>query len=222
MKKVEKKAKTFSLCAFGDYEVDYLCKLPKMFFSRYIKELKDNNIKVTYIGELERFPLETQQVIQDALMQTHDNTGLELVIAINYGSRREIVLAAEKYAKDVMDGKKGLSLSEDEFNEYMLLCLKDEKNVPKFLCFISGFWHGGIDSGWSFEEKNISQYLSCEDMHKKVQSLKGTEKFNALSDEQQQVAIAFSLWYETENKENYHSLSKKNVLELLPTWIKND
>lgn len=101
-------------------EVDYLCKLPKMFFSRYIKELKDNNIRVTYIGELERFPLETQQVIQDALMQTHDNTGLELVIAINYGSRREIVLAAEKYAKDVMDGKKGLSLSEDEFNEYMM------------------------------------------------------------------------------------------------------
>lgn len=101
-------------------EVDYLCKLPKMFFSRYIKELKDNNIKVTYIGELERFPLETQQVIQDALMQTHDNTGLELVIAINYGSRREIVLAAEKYAKDVMEGKKGLSLSEDEFNEYMM------------------------------------------------------------------------------------------------------
>lgn len=100
-------------------EVDYLCKLPKMFFNRYIKELKENNIKVSYIGELERFPLETQQVIKDALAQTHNNTGLELVIAINYGSRREIVLAAQKYANDVANGKANV-LSEDDFASYLM------------------------------------------------------------------------------------------------------
>lgn len=101
-------------------EVDYLCKLPKLFFNKYIKELKENNIKVTYIGELERFPKETQQVIIDALSQTHDNTGLELVIAINYGSRREIVLAAQKYVKDVQDGKATLEISEEDFSKYLM------------------------------------------------------------------------------------------------------
>ena len=101
-------------------EVAFLCKLPKMFFNRYIKELKDNNIKVSYIGELEKFPVDTQNVIKDALSQTKDNTGLELVIAINYGSRREIVLAAEKYAQDVINNKASLDISENEFANYLM------------------------------------------------------------------------------------------------------
>lgn len=101
-------------------EVDYLCKLPKMFFNRYIKELKENNIKVSYIGELERFPMETQSVIKDALSQTHENTGLELVIAINYGSRREILLAAKKYAKDVKEGNATLDIDEEDFSKYLM------------------------------------------------------------------------------------------------------
>lgn len=100
-------------------EVGFLCKLPKMFFERYIKELKENNIKVTYIGELERFPSETQKYINDAIEQTHDNTGLELVIALNYGSRRELVLAAQKYAQDYKDGKVE-ELDEATFDSYMM------------------------------------------------------------------------------------------------------
>lgn len=100
-------------------EVGFLCKLPKMFFERYIKELKENNIKVTYIGELERFPSETQKYINDAIEQTHDNTGLELVIALNYGSRRELVLAAQKYAQDYKAGKVE-ELDEATFDSYMM------------------------------------------------------------------------------------------------------
>jgi len=100
-------------------EVGFLCKLPKMFFESYIKELKENNIKVTYIGELERFPQETQKYINDAIAQTHNNTGLELVIALNYGARREIVLAAQKYAQDLKDGKVE-ELDETLFNSYMM------------------------------------------------------------------------------------------------------
>ena len=100
-------------------EVGFLCKLPKMFFESYIKELKENNIKVTYIGELERFPQETQKYINDAIAQTHNNTGLELVIALNYGARREIVLAAQKYAQDLKDGKVD-ELDETLFNSYMM------------------------------------------------------------------------------------------------------
>lgn len=100
-------------------EVGFLCKLPKMFFESYIKELKENNIKVTYIGELERFPQETQKYINDAIAQTHNNTGLELVIALNYGARREIVLAAQKYAQDLKDGEVD-ELDETLFNSYMM------------------------------------------------------------------------------------------------------
>lgn len=101
-------------------EVDYLCKLPKMFFNRYIKDLKARNIRVTFLGELERFPQETQKVIMDAVQQTSMNTGLNLCIAINYGSRREITLAARKYAQDVLDGKIDITIDEDDFGAYMM------------------------------------------------------------------------------------------------------
>lgn len=101
-------------------EVDFICKLPKMFFNMYIKELIENNIRVSYIGELEKFPEETKKFINAAIEKTKNNTGMEMVIAINYGSRREIVIAAEKYAKDVLDGKKGLEISEDEFSDYLM------------------------------------------------------------------------------------------------------
>lgn len=101
-------------------EVDYLCKLPKIFFNRYLAELKKNNIKVTFLGEIERFPEETRKVITAAVEQTQMNTGLILCLAVNYGSRREITLAARRYAKDVLDGKAGLEIEEDAFDRYMM------------------------------------------------------------------------------------------------------
>lgn len=101
-------------------EVNYLCKLPKLFFSSYIKELKKNRIRVTFLGELERFPQETQKVILDAMEETKDFEGLNLCIAINYGGRRELVLAAQKYAQDVLNQKASLELSEQEFSQYLM------------------------------------------------------------------------------------------------------
>lgn len=101
-------------------EVDYLCKLPKLFFNRYLAELKKNNIRVTFLGEIERFPLETQNVITTAVSETQDNTGLILCLAVNYGGRREITLAARKYAQDVMDGKIDNAIEEDAFSSYMM------------------------------------------------------------------------------------------------------
>ena len=52
----------------------------------------EKNIRVTFAGELEKFPQTTQYVINKAVNMTKDNTGLELCLAINYGSRREMLL----------------------------------------------------------------------------------------------------------------------------------
>ena len=101
-------------------EVDYLCKLPKLFFNRYLAELKKNNIKVTFLGEIERFPDETRRVITTAVEQTQENTGLILCLAVNYGSRREITLAAQRYAQDVQQGKVSPEIDEDAFGSYMM------------------------------------------------------------------------------------------------------
>ena len=102
-------------------EVSYLCKLPGIFFNRFIKDLMINNIRVTFVGELERVPAETQKVILKAVNQTKENTGLELCIAINYGSRREILLAVQKYTQDVLEQKRANDLTEEEFAQYLMV-----------------------------------------------------------------------------------------------------
>lgn len=101
-------------------EVDYLCKLPRIFFNRYLAELIKNNIRVTFLGEIERFPEETRNVIVSAVEQTRMNTGLNLCLAVNYGSQREITLAAKKYAQDVVNGIRENDLTEKEFNQYLM------------------------------------------------------------------------------------------------------
>lgn len=102
-------------------EVGYLCKLPDMFFDRYMKELMANNIRVTFIGELERFPSDTQKVIQKAVQLSQNNTGLNLCLAINYGARREMVLGIQKYAQQVKEQKRENDLTIEEFSDYLFV-----------------------------------------------------------------------------------------------------
>ncbi len=102
-------------------EVSYLCKLPGLFFNRFIGELMENNIRVTFAGELEKFPDSTQKVINRAVEQTSHNTGMELCLAINYGSRREMLLGIEKYADQVAKGERKNDLTEEEFSKYLFV-----------------------------------------------------------------------------------------------------
>ena len=101
-------------------EVSYLCKLPGLFFNKFINELMEKNIRVTFAGELEKFPQATQNVINKAVNMTKNNTGLELCLAINYGSRREMLLGMKKYADEVAQGKRENNLTEEEFSIYLL------------------------------------------------------------------------------------------------------
>ena len=99
-------------------EVNYIMSLPKIFFTSYIKELMDNNVKVMIIGEKDLIPQETMSVISDAIETTKNNTGLILNFAFNYGGRDEIVRAARNYAIDYASGKTK-DLDEDEFTKYL-------------------------------------------------------------------------------------------------------
>lgn len=102
-------------------EVSYLCKLPGLFFNKFINELMEKNIRVTFAGELERFPQNTQEVINKAVNQTCKNTGMELCLAINYGSRREMLLGIQKYTNEVLNGKRENNLTEEEFSSYLFV-----------------------------------------------------------------------------------------------------
>lgn len=99
-------------------EVKYIMSLPKIFFSSYIDELMENNVKIMIIGDRDKIPAETLAVIDKAIERTGNNTGLVLNFAFNYGSRDEIIKATKKYA---LDYSKGLvkDISEESFNDYL-------------------------------------------------------------------------------------------------------
>ena len=99
-------------------EVNYIMSLPKIFFNSYIKELMDNNVRIMIIGDRDKIPTETMQVIDRAIETTKNNTGLILNFAFNYGSRDEIVKACRQYALDFKEGKVE-DLDEESFASYL-------------------------------------------------------------------------------------------------------
>ena len=111
----------------SEQEVNYIMKLPGMLFGKYMQEFIDRGFQLNMIGELDRLPKETQKVLYDAVERSKMNDGLHLTMAVNYGSQREIVLAARKYAKDVLEGKADLNLEAEGFEKYLMT--KDMPNV---------------------------------------------------------------------------------------------
>ncbi len=72
-------------------EVNFLMKLLKSYLISNVKRMNDNNIRMAYIGRTHELPQEVQDTMQWAAEQTARNTGTTLTLALNYGSRSEIV-----------------------------------------------------------------------------------------------------------------------------------
>ena len=102
-------------------EVQYIFKLPKDFFESYMKELMENNVKITTIGHLEMAPQETQDIINKAIEKTSHNTGLILCFAFIYGGRDEIVWATKKIAQKVKNDELSIdNIDENIFNHELM------------------------------------------------------------------------------------------------------
>ena len=101
-------------------EVNYLMKLPMFFFDKFINELMENNIRVQTIGELSAFPEETRAILAKSVETTKNNTGMILCLARNYGGRREILLAAKRFAEDLNHGKINQEADEAVFESYLM------------------------------------------------------------------------------------------------------
>ncbi len=102
-------------------EVEYIFKLPKEFFDLYLKELKENNVQLRYIGHLEMAPKETRDIINDAINQTKENTGLILTFAFIYGGRDEIIETTKIMCKQFKEGKITLDdITEDYFERHLM------------------------------------------------------------------------------------------------------
>lgn len=86
-------------------EVDFLMFLLADTIKRETKDLHKNNVRLRIIGNLGELNPELQKILNDSMELTKHNTGLNLQIAINYGSRDEIIHAVQRISEDVKAGK---------------------------------------------------------------------------------------------------------------------
>ncbi len=100
-------------------EVNYLMSLPEKYFDSEMPELKRNKVRIKTIGHSEGLPLKVQKALNNGVEETRDNTGMILNFALNYGSRGEILRAANLILEDARKGKIKGRISEKLFARYL-------------------------------------------------------------------------------------------------------
>ena len=101
-------------------EVGYLMKLPAYLFGRYMEEFLQRGYRIRLIGDLSALPDATRKVLLDAAERSQANNGLNLIIAINYGSHDEILRAVNSYAADVAAGRAEQGIDEAGFEQDLM------------------------------------------------------------------------------------------------------
>lgn len=79
-------------------EVEGLMSLFKQYLDSELSGLNENGIRLRALGELDRLPESVRSALDTDLKETSNNIGLDLILAVSYGSRDEIVSAAKKLA----------------------------------------------------------------------------------------------------------------------------
>lgn len=85
-------------------EVDALMRLLVSTIRKEVNDLMQNNVRLSTIGEMDALPEFAQDEMRSAVEKTSSNTGLNLVLALSYGGRQEILTAVRRIANDVNTG----------------------------------------------------------------------------------------------------------------------
>ena len=101
-------------------EVDALMKLLRNYMKTCLKTAAKNDMKVRVIGDLSGLDEDIRSRILELQEATKGNGGLNFQIAINYGSRDEILRAVRKIAEDCREGKvEPEKIDEAVFEQYL-------------------------------------------------------------------------------------------------------
>ena len=107
-------------------EVDALMKILRNYMKSCLKTAAKNNMVVRVIGDKTGLDDDIQEKIDELEMASANNSGLNFQIAINYGSRDEIVRSVRKIMEDVKSGK----IEADQMDEAMFDSYLDTAGIP--------------------------------------------------------------------------------------------
>ncbi len=94
-------------------EVDALMELLVNTIRKEVDDLKKNNVRLHVIGDFASLPDVCQKEMTEAMEMTAMNTGLNLILALSYSARQEILAATRKIAEMVQEG----TLKAEDINE---------------------------------------------------------------------------------------------------------
>lgn len=107
-------------------EVDGLMKLFRRYTKTCIKTAAENNMRVRTLGDPTALAPDLQASLDQLVESSKNNTGLNFQIAINYGSRDEMIRAIRRLSTDCLDGKIAPEqIDEDLFSDYL-----DTADIP--------------------------------------------------------------------------------------------
>lgn len=86
-------------------EVNFLMSLFEKLLEKELQEMQAEEVCINFIGDLSPLPESLRQQMTDSMTNTKNNQGIYFNVAINYGSRQEMVKACQHLAQKVQQGK---------------------------------------------------------------------------------------------------------------------
>ena len=131
-------------------EVDTLMELLLEYLRNADRELAGNSVRIKVIGDMDGLPADIQKEIKRVTRSTADNKGMTLNIALNYGSRDEIISAIRGIAGDVVSGRLDIGSINEELlsnrlytaaipDPDMIIRTSGEKRISNFLLWQSAY-----------------------------------------------------------------------------------
>jgi len=107
-------------------EVKALMRLLLTTIRREIKDLNKNNVRLMTIGDLNELPDDARRGMEEGIELTKHNSGLNLILALSYGSRNEILRMVKNITAKVMNGE----INPNKINESDITRELDTSNIP--------------------------------------------------------------------------------------------
>ncbi|MCL4108011.1 UNVERIFIED_CONTAM: hypothetical protein GTU68_017039 [Idotea baltica] len=115
-------------------EIKNLMGLFMLALDREARSMAKNNVKLKIIGDLSAFSEKLQQKIKQVEEMTSHCTGLNLIVAANYGGRWDIVKAAQNIGAQIESGEKASdSIAENDINPDLFIRTGGEKRISNFM-----------------------------------------------------------------------------------------
>ena len=107
-------------------EVSALMKLLVSSLRQEVKDLMRKNVRFTVIGDIDELDISVQNELLDAIQKTKHNTGLNLNLALSYGSRKEILSAVKFLSEKIVAGE----IDSEQINETLFSQMLYTKDIP--------------------------------------------------------------------------------------------